>query len=284
MFATDRSNLYHRPEMARQIGIANQKGGVGKTTTAVNLSCGLARRLGAGRVLLIDVDPQANATHVLLGVEVAAGPRRADAPTMREVLSGDVSAENALRTIDLDGATLTDGTHLPPTQLHVLPSHLELATLEPILTSQFRGEYQLKRALDAIADNYDIIIVDCPPSLGSLTLNALLFCEEVIIPVNPGEFALVGLGLLQSTIQQAREANPRLYITGILPNGMKRTRLSRETHEALRQHFGRIVLPPVPERVAIGEAHSSGGDIFEYAPASDGAAAYHDVITSLLAQ
>lgn len=267
--------------MTRQIGIANQKGGVGKTTTAVNVACGAARLLGEGRVLLVDVDPQANATHVLLGVEVAAGPRRMDRPTMREVLNRDVSAENAIQPIELDAVKLKDGTSLPPSLLHILPSHLELATLEPILTSQFRGEYQLKRALQPIVDRYDVIIVDCPPSLGSLTLNALLFCEEVIIPVNPGEFALVGLGLLQSTIQQAREANPRLRIGGVLPNAMGRTRLSKETLEALRTHFGRIVLPPIPERVAIGEAHSSGGDIFAYAPTSDGATAYYDVIMTL---
>ncbi len=267
--------------MTRQIGIANQKGGVGKTTTAVNVACGAARLLGPGRVLLIDVDPQANATHVLLGVEVAAGPRRVDRPTMREVLNGDVSAENAIQPIELDAVTLKDGAQLPPSLLHILPSHLELATLEPILTSQFRGEYQLKRALQPITERYDVIIVDCPPSLGSLTLNALLFCEEVIIPVNPGEFALVGLGLLQSTIQQAREANPRLRIGGVLPNAMGRTRLSKETLGALEAHFGRIVLPPIPERVAIGEAHSSGGDIFAYAPTSDGATAYYDVITAL---
>ncbi len=267
--------------MTRQIGIANQKGGVGKTTTAVNVSCGAARLLGVGRVLLVDVDPQANATHVLLGVEVAAGPRQANRPTMREVLNREVSAEQAIQPVELGAVKLKDGSQLAPSVLHVLPSHLELATLEPILTSQFRGEYQLKRALQTIAEQYDVIIVDCPPSLGSLTLNALLFCEEVIIPVNPGEFALVGLGLLQNTIQQAREANPRLQIGGVLPNAMGRTRLSKETLAALQAHFNDVVLPPIPERVAIGEAHSSGGDIFAYAPTSDGASAYYDVITTL---
>ena len=270
--------------MTRILGIANQKGGVGKTTSAVNIACGAARRLGNDRVLLVDIDPQANATHVLLGVEVSAGPRRVDLPTVREVLDGSVSAEDAIQGIELESIKLKSGETLPGSLLHMLPSHLELATLEPILTAQFRGEYQLRKTLASIVGDYDLVIVDCPPSLGALTLNALLLCEEVIIPVNPGEFALVGLGLLQSTIQQAREANPRLRIGGVLPNAIGRTRLSKETVAALKQHFGKLVLPAIPERVAIGEAHSSGGDVFSYAPNSDGATAYLAVVDQLIGE
>lgn len=269
--------------MTRVLGIANQKGGVGKTTTAVNVACGAARYLRSDRVLLVDVDPQANATHVLLGLEAAAGPRRVGVSTIREVLLGQVSAADAIKTVTLDAV---DAKHLklPAASLHMLPSHLELATLEAYLTSQFRGEYQLQKALMSVQERFDVIIVDCPPSLGTLTLNALLYCEEVIIPVNPGEFALVGLGLLQSTIRQAREANPRLRIGGVLPNAVDHTRLSRETVAALREHFDQLVLTPIPSRVAIGEAHSSGGDIFSYAPNSDGAAAYLSVIKQLFGE
>lgn len=267
--------------MARIIGIANQKGGVGKTTTAVNLACGAARRLGRDRVLLIDIDPQANTTHVLLGVEIAAGPRRAGANTVREVLMDEVSAEAAIQIVDLEEVLGRGKTHFPASKLHLLPAHLELATIEALLTTQFRGEYRLSKALAPLLDKYDVIIVDCPPSLGALTLNALIFCEEIIIPVNPGEFALIGLGLLQRTIGQAREANPRLHISGILPNAIGRTRLSKETVAALKQHFGNRVLPSIPERVAIGEAHSNSSDIFAYAPTSDGAEAYMAVVEEL---
>ena len=268
--------------MTRLIAIANQKGGVGKTTTAVNLACGAARFLGPDRVLLVDIDPQANTTHVMLGVEAAVGPRRADVPTMREVLTSEASPEDALQFHFLPNLKMRNGLRLPPSTIHILPSHLELATLEPVLTTTFRGEYSLRKCLSPLVGNYDVIIVDCPPSLGSLTLNALLFCEEVIIPVSPGEFALVGLGLLQRTIQQAREANPRLRIGGVLPNAIGRTRLSSETLAALNEYFGDLVLPAIPERVAIGEAHSSGGDIFSYSPNSSAAVAYVEAVEALL--
>ncbi len=268
--------------MTRLIAIANQKGGVGKTTTSVNVACAAARFLGPDRVLLVDIDPQANTTHVMLGVETAAGPRRAGVPTIREVLTGDASPEDARQYHFLPNLSTRAGFILPPSTIHIVPSHLELATLEPMLTAQFRGEYSLRKALTPIVDQYDMIIVDCPPSLGSLTLNALLFCEEVVIPVSPGEFALVGLGLLQRTIQQAQEANPRLRISAVLPNAVGRTRLSKETMSALTDHFGDIVLPPIPDRVAIGEAHSSGGDIFSYSPNSSAATAYLEAVEQLL--
>lgn len=268
--------------MTRLIAIANQKGGVGKTTSAVNLACGAARFLGPDRVLLVDIDPQANTTHVLLGVETAAGPRRKGVATIREVLTGDVSAESALQYHFLPNFSTRSGFILPPSTIHIIPSHLELATLEPVLTAQFRGEYSMSKALTTISQQYDMIIVDCPPSLGSLTLNALLFCEEVVIPVSPGEFALVGLGLLQRTIEQAREANPRLRISGILPNAVGRTRLATETMAALKAHFGDLVLPAIPNRVAIGEAHSSGGDIFSYSPNSAASTAYLEAVQMLL--
>ncbi len=270
--------------MTRLIAIANQKGGVGKTTTAVNLACGAARFLGPDRVLLVDIDPQANTTHVMLGVEMAAGPRRADVPTVREVLIGDVSAEAALQYHFLPNLSMRNGFILPPSTIHIIPAHLELATLEPVLTAQFRGEYSLRKALTPMIDQYDMIIIDCPPSLGSLTLNALLFCEEVVIPVSPGEFALVGLGLLQRTIQQAQEANPRLRISGVLPNAIGRTRLSTETQQALQSYFGDLVLPSIPNRVAIGEAHSSGGDIFSYSPNSSAAFAYIEAVEALIGE
>jgi chromosome partitioning protein len=269
--------------MTRIIALANQKGGVGKTTSAVNIACGLARKLGPERVLLVDIDPQANATHVLLGLAAAAGPRQAGAHTVKEVLLEEVAARDAIRAVSLDAAEYKGQTRFPASSLHILPSHLELVTVEPHLTSTFRGEYHLQEAMVDVDGNYAYIVVDCPPSLGALTLNALIYCDEVVIPVDPGEFALVGLGLLQSTIQKARRANPRLRIGGVLPNSIEHTRLSQETLAALQDNFGDLVLPAVPKRVAIGEAHSSGEDIFSYAPDSDGAAAYAAIIEELIA-
>lgn len=269
--------------MTRIIAFANQKGGVGKTTSAVNVASGLARTLGPEQVLLVDIDPQANATHVLLGLAAAAGPRRHGAHTVKEVLLEEVPARDAIRAVDLPMGEFKGRTLYPASTLHILPSHLELVTVEPHLTTTFRGEYHLQEAMAETVAAYRYIVVDCPPSLGALTLNALIFCQEVIIPVDPGEFALVGLGLLQSTIQKARRSNPRLRIGGVLPNSMEHTRLSQETVEALQANFGDLVLPPVPKRVAIGEAHSSGEDIFSYAPDSDGAAAYAAIIEELIA-
>ena len=268
--------------MTRTICIANQKGGVGKTTSAVNIACGLARFRGPDKVLLIDTDPQANATHVLLGIQVAAGPRQLGINTVKEVLMEEATVEDTIQVAQLHSGVTKAGATIPASTLHVLPSHLELVTVEAILTATFRGEYHLQNAMQTVMNNYEFIIVDCPPSLGALTLNALIFTEEIIIPVDPGEFALVGLGLLQSTIRKAQQANPRLHIAGILPNNIERTRLSRETIETLQEHFGDKVLPAVPKRVAIGEAHSSGEDIFSYAPDSDAASAYAAIIEVLI--
>lgn len=269
--------------MTRLIAFANQKGGVGKTTCAINIASLWARTLGPDRVLFVDIDPQANATHVLCGIEMAAGPRQHGLHTIREVLAQEVNAEEAILMVEIEESSAKDGTVFPASNIHILPSHLELVTLEPILTTIFRGEYRLKEGLQTIVDEYDAIIIDCPPSLGSLTLNALIMAEEIVIPVNPGEFSLVGLGLLQSTIGQARRSNPQLHIGAILPNCMDRTRLAKETLTEVKNHFQDIVLPSIPQRVAIGEAHSNNTDIFSYDPNSDGATAYAEALKELIA-
>lgn len=262
--------------MTRAIAVANQKGGVGKTTSSINFACGWSRQLGPGRVLLVDIDPQANATAVLLGLEAAAGPRHSGALTIREVLREEIEAADAIQSVDLQA---TDG--YSATTVDVLPSHLELATIETELSVAFRGEYRLKKAMDDVARNYDVIIVDCPPSLGILTLNALVFCQEVVIPVDPGVFPLIGLNLLRGTIEQVREANPRLRISGVMPTMSMNTVISRETAEQLGDHFGDLLLPEIPRRVAIEESHVNGVDVFGSAPGSDGAQAYARVIEEL---
>jgi chromosome partitioning protein len=262
--------------MTRTIAIANQKGGVGKTTTSVNIACGWGRLNAGSRILLVDIDPQANATSVLLGMEIAAGPRRGNQPTIREVLREEVKTDEALRQIHLEATT-----GYAAVTLDILPAHLELAMIETELAVAFRGEHRLQQALAPLLDQYDLIVVDCPPSLGILTLNALIFCREVVIPVDPGVFPLIGLNLLRRTIHQVRQANPSLDIIGVLPTMSMNTVISRETVEQLEADFPGLLLPIIPRRVVIEEAHVNGIDIFGFAPNSDGANAYATVIKEI---
>lgn len=263
--------------MTRTIAIANQKGGVGKTTTSVNVACGWGRLFPNSRVLLVDADPQANATSVTLGLEFAAGPRHGSQSTIREVLRQEVNIDEALYQVNLEA---TEG--YAAVILDVLPAHLELATIETELAIAFRGEHRLQQAITPIIDQYDLIVVDCPPSLGILTLNALVFCQDIVIPVDPGVFPLIGLNLLRSTINQVKQANPKLRIAGILPTMSMNTVISRETIQQLETDFPGLLLPTIPRRVVIEESHVSGVDIFGFAPHSDGAAAYAAVIKELV--
>jgi chromosome partitioning protein len=268
--------------MTRLIAFASQKGGVGKTTAAINIACGWARLAGPDRVLLVDLDPQANATAVLLGVPLAAGPRQPGSATVKEVLLEEASAADAILSTDLPAVRLKDGIVLAESRLHVLPSHLELAMVEPLLNSRFMGEYRLKKGLASIVNDYDVILVDCPPSLGSLTLNALLFCEEVIVPIDPGLFPLIGLALLSRTVGQAQEINDKLRISGILPTMMDRTNVSADTMAQLEQHYNDLLLPMIPRRTIIGEAITTSQDVFSYSPTSDGATAYAALLSALV--
>ncbi|MFZ0549007.1 MAG: AAA family ATPase, partial [Candidatus Promineifilaceae bacterium] len=179
----------------RIITVLNQKGGSGKTTTAVNIASAWARLLalngqGDRTVLFIDIDPQASATAVLLGMESAVGPRRIGSDTIYEVLLQRAEAADAIQTIALEKTA-----DLPGAYLDVLPSHLELFKADSELAAVYQREMQLRRALQPIQSRYKAVIIDCPPSLGVLTLNALAASTEAIIPVDPGVFPLIGLNM-----------------------------------------------------------------------------------------
>jgi chromosome partitioning protein len=262
--------------MARIIAIANQKGGTGKTTSAVNIAAGLAR-FSDQQVLLVDIDPHANTTSVFFGAPFIAQPD--PGVTMNTILTGQSEAAEAIRKVELQANTRAN---LVATSLTVLPSHAHLATAEMALVSAFQRENRLREALKPLHEQYAYIIIDCPPNLGLLTINALMAAQEVLIPVEPGYFPLIGLGLLRQTIDTVAAANTGLKIVGVAPVRVNRTNLAASTVEELSAAFGALLLPAIPERTAIGEAHANGQDIFSYAPDSDSAEAYKALVQEVI--
>jgi len=244
-------------KMKRVIAIANQKGGVGKTTTAVNLAASLA--LTQRKVLLIDLDPQGNAT-MGCGVEKAAVEKGSC-----EVLLGECAIEEAI-------VPVVDAS------FHLVPSNQDLTSAEVQLLALDSGrETRLREALAAVRETFDLVLIDCPPALNMLTLNALVAADSVIVPMQCEYYALEGLSALSGTIEQVRDAvNPGLHIEGILRTMFDpRANLSNEVSAQLLQHFGEVVFRTViPRNVRLAEAPSFGKPALLHDKDSRGALAY----------
>lgn len=193
--------------MTHVIATANQKGGVGKTTTAVNLASALARGLTGTKykVLLIDIDSQANATSVFLTPSFTLGSDT-DVPTIYEVLVDQIDPHDAITTVELQGNN--------PGKLDLLPSHIRLTRAEWELVGAIRREDRLSGAIRKLAGEYDYVFVDCPPSLGLLTINGLMAADRVIVTAEPSAFSLIGITLLNDTIREIQEIN-NLELMGI---------------------------------------------------------------------
>jgi len=252
----------YRP--ARVLVVANQKGGVGKTTTAVSLAAALAD--DGCRVLLVDLDPQANATSGL-GLRVGEGE-----PGTYDVLVADVPYSHAVVETAVPG-------------LSVLPSSLDLAGAEIELVSAFSREQKLRRALEPARERYDVVVIDCPPSLGLLTVNALCAADGVIVPIQCEYFALEGLGALRRNADLIRaQLNPTLEIVGFVLTMLDaRTRLSQQVVDEVRAHFGDLVFTTrIPRSVRLAEAPGFGQPITVFDPASRGAMAYCRLASELL--
>ncbi|HXF56637.1 MAG TPA: ParA family protein [Actinomycetota bacterium] len=252
-----------RPK-ARVIAIANQKGGVGKTTTAVNLGACLAE--AGRRVLVVDLDPQGNAS---TGLGVGHG---AQGRTIYDVISGGADVREAVVSTDVEG-------------LWAVPSTIDLAGAEIELVSQFSRESRLARALDGVLFDYDFILVDCPPSLGLLTVNALTAADELIVPIQCEYYALEGLGQLLRNVRLVQQnVNPRLRLTGIVLTMFDpRTRLADQVVAEVRAFFGpRVYDSVIPRSVRLAEAPGFGRPIVRYDPNSKGAAAYRALAREVL--
>ena len=242
--------------MGKVISVANQKGGVGKTTTSINLAASLAAT--EHPTLLIDVDPQANCTSGI-GIE-----HRAPGPSTYEVLIGDVAIADAVRKTEMEF-------------LDVVPSHINLVGAEIEMVDVMEREQILKNALARIRRQYDFVVVDCPPSLGLLTVNALTASDSVLIPVQAEYFALEGLGQLLNTIKIVRQhLNPDLEIEGVLLTMFDtRLRLSNQVADEVRRYFGEKVFKTIVQRnVRLSEAPSFGKPVILYDATCIGARNY----------
>ena len=255
----DTAEQSEKRPLPRWIAVANQKGGVGKTTTAINLGACLAD-LGY-RVLVVDLDPQGNAS-TGLGINI-----RGLEASMYDVIMRDTPIEDAVEASSIKG-------------LFVAPSSLDLAGAEIELVPAFSRELKLRNALAEVRDDYDFVFIDCPPSLGLLTINALAAASEVLVPIQCEYYALEGLGQLSKNVDLVRRGlNPSLEIsTIVLVMYDARTNLSDQVAHEVRQHFGpRVCRTMVPRTVRLSEAPSFGQPIIAFDSRSRGALAYREL-------
>ena len=266
----------------RMIALMNQKGGVGKTTTTVNLGAALAER--GRRVLLIDLDPQAHLT-ITYGVDPANIGH--DAPTLYEVLTGSATVLEAVRRLDIGENAAGE--------IHVLPGSLDLAGLESELADADGRQLRLREAMARCGHDYDYVLLDCPPSLGLLTVNALAAAGEVLIPMQAHFLALQGFAkLLETTQLVGRGVNPKLRVTGVMLTMFDaNTRLGGDVVGELKSFFdaargrglpwseARLFETPVRRNIKLAEAPSFGQSILSYDPHSNGAADYRALAAEL---
>ncbi|MFP4975101.1 ParA family protein [Paenibacillus sp. CN-4] len=242
--------------MSKIIAIANQKGGVGKTTTSVNLGAGLAK-LGK-RVLLVDIDPQGNTTS-------GVGVNKADvANCIYDILINEVHPKDAIMETQIEG-------------LHIIPATIQLAGAEIELVPTISRELKLKKALHQVKANYDYILIDCPPSLGILTINSLTAADSVIIPIQCEYYALEGLSQLLNTVRLVQKnLNTHLQIEGVLLTMLDaRTNLGIQVIEEVKKYFQeKVYRTIIPRNIRLSEAPSHGQSIITYDPRSKGAEVY----------
>ncbi len=252
--------------MAKVISLVNQKGGVGKTTTAINLAASLA--LSGEMILLIDIDPQGNSTSGL-GID-----RERVEKTLYSVIAGECSLAEAVQKTEIE-------------QLHVVPSSADLLGAEIELIEQEGREGILAKALEGLKDRYRYIFIDCPPSLGLLTLNALIASDSVLVPVQCEYYALEGLSMLTKTIRRIQGSfNPCLDIKGIVLTMFDtRNNLAHQVVEEVRKHFGeKVYQTMIPRNIALGEAPSHGKPAMLYDMKSRGAQSYLALAKEILSE
>ncbi len=245
--------------MARAIAITNQKGGVGKTTTAINLSACLASM--GKRVLMVDMDPQGNATS---GVGIEKGEIE---NCVYEMLVDGIDPNSVIMPGPIDG-------------MDVIPSTLDLAAAEVELAAQLSRENRLRTGLDQLRTSYDFILIDCPPALGLLTINGLSAADETLIPIQCEFYALEGLVYLLRTVQRVKQhVNPRLKIAGVLLTMFDvRTNLAKDVEAEVRREYSNMTFKTViPRTVRLSEAPGFGKPIVLYEPSSKGAGAYMEL-------